>query len=551
MDNNAIYYRISKLYDNFDTNAGVSGRYFFMYDIKQDVARWSPEAVTDFSLPGEFIHHQSQVLSKIMAPEDESKFREDMKAITEGRLEKKETEWYLRHKDGEYIPCNVKFYTIKDYAKIPTYIAVIITSQSVDSHLDPVSGLPNQVKFLEHLRQLFSESKRATILLVGTSDFAQINTLYGYTFGNKVIRALADHLKTLTAGVGELFRGEGTMLLFCSESLSTDEMRRIYKEQRAFAMHMLSVDSTIVPVRLNAGIVVADDPSVDLHAILTCAKYAQSLSATKDDDQPVVLHNDHLNDNSRTLELVNAIRSDIENRCRNFSLYYQPIMCTTDNSLMGSAAYLRWKSDPYGGISPAEFLLWLENDESFSQLGNWILKQAITQGKEMLTKHPDLIININLAHRQLEQPEFHQFLLNTLHKEEFPGKNLCLELTDRCRFMNPDFLRHEIIFFKSCGILVALDGSCLLDLHLVRTLPVDIIKIGRDFTASLKKSDKDRALLKALCSFAKESGIRVCAEGIEDPEMLAMIREYDIIAYQGFVAAPPMPFSEFTRLPLF
>ena len=551
MDNNAVYYRISKLYDNFDTNTGVNGRYFFMYDIKQDVARWSPEAVTDFSLPGEFIHHQSQILTKIMAPEDNAKFQEDMKAISEGRLEKKETEWYLRHKEGDYIPCNVKFYTIKDYAKIPTYIAVVITSQSVDSHIDPMTGLPNQVKFLEHLRQLFSESKRATILLVGTSDFAQINTLYGYTFGNKVIQSLADHLKTLTAGVGELFRGEGTMLLFCTETLSTDELRRIYKEQREFALHMLSVDSTIVPVRLNAGIVVADDPSVDVHAILTCAKYAQSLSATKEDDQPVVLHNDHLNDNSRTLELVNAIRNDVENRCHNFSLYYQPIMRTDDNSLMGSAAYLRWKSDPYGGISPAEFLLWIENDESFSQLGNWILKQAISQGKEMLTKHPDLIININLAHRQLEQAEFHQFLINTLHKEEFPGKNLCLELTDRCRFMNLDFLRHEIIFFKSCGILVALDGSCLLDLHLVRNLPVDIIKIGRDFTASLKKNDKDRALLKALCSFAKESGIRVCAEGIEDPEMLAMIREYDIIAYQGFVAAPPMPFTEFTRLPLF
>ena len=313
---------------------------------------------------------------------------------------------------------------------------------------------------------------------------------------------------------------------------------------------MLTVDDTRINVRLSAGIVVADDPSIDVHALLACAKFAQTKSQNEAEGEPVILQNDYLNDNGKTIELVNRIHSDVKNGCRNFALFYQPILRASDDKTIGSGAFLRWDCEPFGSISPAEFLLWLENDSSFSRLGNWILKTAISDGKKILEKNPDLIININLANRQLEQPEFHQQLLSYLKEQNFPGKNLCLELTDRCRFLNPDFLKREVIYLRSCGIHVALDGSCLLDLRLVRSLPVDIIKVGRDFVAHMKNSEKDKALLRALCAFATESKIMICAEGIGDADTLDMIKEYDIFAYQGFVATGPIPFADFMRFPI-
>ncbi|MBR1853532.1 MAG: GGDEF domain-containing protein [Lachnospiraceae bacterium] len=550
MDNSAVYYRISKLYDSFVTSTGTKSRYFFMLDISSDVARWSQEAVTDFALPGEYVHYQSQVFRELLAPEDAEEFASDIAAITARRLEKKDASWRLLDRNGNYLSCAVKYFAVKDYASAPAYIAGVITSQGVEPHTDPTTSLPNQVRFLEYLRQLFVTGRRAVIMLIGTTNFAEINTLYGYTFGNKVLAALADHLKEISNGAGQLFRGEGTMLLFCSEIMTESEMRRLYTGQRNYARHMLTVDNTRINVRLSAGIVVADDPTIDVHALLACAKFAQTKSQNEVEGEPVVLQNDYLNDNGKTIELVNRIHSDVENDCRNFALFYQPIIKADDDRLIGSAAFLRWDCEPYGRISPAEFLLWLENDNSFSRLGNWILKTAIREGKKILERTPDLILNVNLANRQLEQPEFHQQLLSFLKEQNFPAKNLCLELTDRCRFLNADFLKREVIYLRSCGIHVALDGSCLLDLRLVRSLPVDIIKVGRDFVSHMKSNQKDQALLRALCAFAAESDIMICAEGISDEETLAMIKEYDIYAYQGFVATGPVPFADFMKLPM-
>ena len=526
MDNSAVYYRISKLYDSFVTTTGNKSRYFFMLDISSDVARWSQEAVKDFALPGEYVHHQSQVFRELLAPEDAAEFSSDLAAITARRLERKDAVWRLLDRNGNYLACAVKYFAVKDYASTPAYIAGVITSKGVEPHTDPTTSLPNQVRFLEHLRQLFVTGRRAVIMLIGTTNFAEINTLYGYTFGNKVLSALADHLKEISNGAGQLFRGEGTMLLFCSERMNEAEMRRLYTGQRNYARHMLTIENTRINVQLSAGIVVADDPTIDVHAILACVKFAQTKSQNEVEGEPVVLQNDYLNDNGKTIELVNRIHSDVENNCRNFDC------------------------EPFGRISPAEFLLWLENDSSFSRLGNWILKTAISEGKKILEKNPDLILNVNLANRQLEQPEFHQQLLSYLKEQNFPGKNLCLELTDRCRFLNEDFLKREVIYLRSCGIHVALDGSCLLDLRLVRSLPVDIIKVGRDFVGHMKSEKKDQALLRALCAFAAESGIMICAEGISDEATLAMIREYDIYAYQGFVTTGPIPFADFMRLPI-
>ena len=548
MDNSLQYFRISKLYDGFVSSTSGRGRYFFMLDIALNVAKWSPEAVTDFALPGEYVHHHTRVLQDILTPEDAKEFEDDLEAIRKRRLEKKETVWNMKNRNGERVPCSVKFFMVKDYAGMPAYLAAVITSQGVETHTDPTTSLPNQVLFLDYLRSLFRNGRNAVVLLIGTSNFAEINSLYGYTFGNRVIAALAEHLGEITGDQGKLFRGDGTMLLFCSEELSADEICKIYNNQKNYAAQLLTIDQTRVSVRLSAGVVVADQSDVDVHAILACARYARNKSETEADGAAVVLKNDYLNHNEATLELVNAIRRDVENECVNFSIHYQPILSAKENSLVGCEAFLRWESENYGDISPADFLLWLENDVSFLKLGNWILRRAVSEGKQLLTLGNTLIININLAQRQLEQPEFHQQLLSIMKKYELPGRNLCLELTDRCRHMNPEFLRNEVIYLKSCGIRVALDGSCLLDLRLVRDLPVDIIKIGRDMIQSLKKNEKEQALLKALCDFAAQVGIQVCAEGVEDEQTLELIKEFGIYAYQGYLASAPVPFETFRKM---
>ncbi|MCR5684018.1 MAG: EAL domain-containing protein [Lachnospiraceae bacterium] len=549
MDNSAAYYSISRLYDSFVTNANTKGRFFFMFDIGRDIARWSPEAVAELGLPGEIVHGQVNELKSRLAPEDAEVLTADLDIISKGRMEKKETQWRIRNKEGNTLLCSVKYFAVKDYSGRASHLAAVITNRGVESQLDPTTGLPDQPRFLDHLRKALDVGRSMMVMLIGIEGLDEINTTYGYTFGNKVIAELAARMQEFSRGIGDCFRGEGKYLLFCSDSMTENDMRGLYNSVRNYARHQLTVDKTRVRVRLSAGIVEADDPKVDVHAILASAFYAQSKSSSESDGEIVVLQNDYLNDHGKTLILVNKLHGDVEEGCRNFSLVYQPILQAADDKLLGGAAYLRWNSGSEGEVSPSEILRWMERDVSFSKLGNWILERGINEGKTLLEDHPGLLLNINLAQGQLEQPEFHQVLLSALKNASFPGGNLCLELTDRCRLLNPGFLAREINFIKACGIKVALDGSCLLDFRLVRELPVDIIKIGRQFTAGLMNSDKDRALLKAICGFAADCGILVCAEGVENREMLIKVRNYGVQAYQGYVASAAVPIDDFTKLP--
>ncbi|MCR4691216.1 MAG: EAL domain-containing protein [Lachnospiraceae bacterium] len=548
MEANVHTFRIDKLYESFAASAKEKGRYFFMLDIHHDYARWSPAAVSDFGLPGEYTDSNTRWIREWLLPEEAEAFAEDVKQARRGALDRKETEWHIKTADNKHIACAVKYFTVKDYAGMPSHVGVAITSLVIDAQTDPTTNLPGQIRFLEHLRGLFAKRLRTAVMLIGTMNLDDINNLYGYSYGNRVIAALADHMRDVVKGSGDLFRGEGAMLLYTSQTMTIEQMVKLYNEQSSFAMQMLSIDGNRVSVRLSAGIVVADDPTVDVHAILAGLKYAQNRSETEKDGQPVILQNDYLAQNAKTLEMVASLRREVEDGCRNMELYYQPVLSTGGGSVLGCEAYLRWHRKD-GHISPAQFMPWLENDASFVKLGDWILRRALSDGVRILEKKRDLILTVNLSHRQLGQPEFHQYLLSLLKKREFPGQNLCLELTDKCRFLDMDLLRHEIVFFKSCGVLVALDGSCLLDLHLVRELPVDTIKIGREFTARLRKNKKDYALLKALCQFAKESDILICAEGVEDEETLGIIREFGVDAYQGFVASGAVPVDQFVNLP--
>ena len=546
---NVHIFRIDKIYESFAASANEKGRYFFVLDIYHDYARWSPAAVNDLGLASAYTEQNTKVIREVLKAEDADAFLADVKSAGRGSLERRETQWEIKTAEGKFIPCAVKYFTYKDYTGIPSHIGVAITSIAIDSHTDPTTNLPGQIRFLEHLRNLFSTRRRAVVMIMGIMNLHEVNSLYGYSYGNKVIAALSNNLKLLTRGDGELFRGEGALLLYCSETLNSEQMIKLFNDQSTFATQVLTIDGNRVSVKLSAGIVVANDPTVDVHAILAGLKYALNKSETDRDGRPVVLQDDYLAQNAKTLEMVASLRREVELGCSNMELFYQPVMYSDAKTVFGCEAYLRWHRED-AQISPAQFLPWLENDDSFVKLGDWILKRALSDGQRILARNPNLILTVNLSHRQIGQPTFHQYLTNVLKKREFNGQNLCLELTDKCRFLDIDLLRHEIVFYKSCGVMVALDGSCLLDLHLVRELPVDIIKIGRDFTSRLKKSERDSALLRGLCLFAQETGIMICAEGVEDEETLNLIRSFGINTYQGFVSSPAVELESFINLPL-
>ena len=301
-------------------------------------------------------------------------------------------------------------------------------------------------RFLEILEQFRCKGEKYIVLLIGLQNFLQINNLYGLNFGNSILEKIAQLLLQYKDR-GVVFRTEGTKFAIASTKLTLEEMKQIYSEIQNVLKYDLEVAEVHISLETGAGIIIADDREINVQAIYTCARYALDHSKKQEHGNPVVLQNDYLHDNRRGIKKVNVVRSCITQGFRGFYLCYQPLVSVKSGKMTGMEALLRWRGDPYGNVSPNEFIPWLEKDPIFYDLGNWILRQAMTEGKRVQKDFPKFQMHVNLAYTQLEREEFRTDLLNIIEETGFPPENLCLELTERCRLLKMEQLRDAMIFF--------------------------------------------------------------------------------------------------------
>lgn len=251
--------------------------------------------------------------------------------------------------------------------------------------------------------------------------------------------------------------------------------------------------------------------------------------------------------NVKNIQLHTDIHRSAMEGCRNFFLCYQPIVSFSTGKVIGAEALLRWKQEPYGIVPPDSFIPWLENDPAFIQVGNWILRQAIEETRPLRQADPAFILNVNIAGTQLEHRGFREDVLNILADTGCPPENLCLELTERCRHMNFEFLSDELKFFRSHGIMIAVDdfGTGTSSLTLLLQLPVSEIKVDRFFLSEIFTNDNYRYLVEGILQLSRKAGLSTCVEGIETQEQYELIASLGGYCYQGYYASKPVPIEGF------
>ena len=125
-----------------------------------------------------------------------------------------------------------------------------------------------------------------------------------------------------------------------------------------------------------------------------------------------------------------------------------------------------------------------------------------------------------------------------------------MELTERCRELDVNFLRNEIEFFKSKGIKVAMDdfGTGNSSLSIVLDLPVDELKIDMSFVREIQEQPMKQAMVSSIVAFANDTDMETCIEGVEDEQLLAYLQKYNATWHQGYFYSRPIPFDEFKKL---
>ncbi len=540
-------------FDIFKTlSDSADNTYLMVSDFSTGMTMISRTAVDYFGLSGNVISNEDFIKEWSERIEESSR-EEFLKSLNFSGDEKDgfrhDLVYRIKNKLGQYVTCSCKGNAIKDKDGRPVIFAATVINHEGMETIDPVTGLYNRNNLLDLLQQYTHNNRPYYLMLIGILNYAEINTMYGYRFGNQVLKAVSELILKNKNG-GMVFRCDGvkTALLYEADKYNIDDITSVYNNLRDLLRSSLYIRNIHVSLEISGGAILANEFSMDHNTIFNSAMYALSIAKEERLPDLQIFENSLFNDSNKKLEILNVIRNSIADNFDGFYLCYQPIVDAASNEVSGMEALLRWRSKKYGVVPPNEFIPWLERDPIFFDLGNWILRQAMKDTKLLIEKNPHFVVNVNLAYPQLQRAEFKTSLNNIIKEEDFPTENLKLELTERCRLRDMNLLRNDMIFFKSSGMQTALDdfGTGYSALNLLTELPVDQVKIDRSFVINIENDIPKQCLLRAVTNCAKELGKMVCVEGVETKEMRDYLKNNFTVSYfQGYLYSRPIEIDDF------
>ncbi len=536
---------LDALYESYDIIADDT--YVFICDMRYDYSRWSKELVEAFGLPSEYMYCAGKIWEEHIHPEDRQAYHDGMEAIFSGEQSGHDMQYRALRPDGECDLCTCRGTVLNDEYGNPLFFVGAIRNHSQKSHIDTLTGLRNQYGFFSDLQSYIRNKTPIKIGMAGISKLTEINEVYGYHVGNKILQNLGRYLMDNVTNRGGTYRLDGSRFAVISAMQSEEEFAGLYYDLRSHYREGIRLDGQDFTLELNAGMLVLDDFNVDDQTVYACLNFAYQESKINKHGDLVRFNNELTEESRERIEKLHAIRASITQNYKGFYLLYQPVVDATTEKVVGAEALLRWKSDEYGIVPPDMFIPVLENDPLFPELGEWILKTALKDAKKIISYVPDFIVNVNLSYSQLEKAEFTDTVLHLIRQSSVAPEHLCLEITERCRLLDMELLRNVIVTLRSRGVRVALDdfGTGFSSVGLVKNLPFDTIKIDRSFVRDIERDELEKELLKSFTGLAGIFGPNVCVEGIETSGMCDIIRDYGIHCLQGYYYSKPIPVEDF------
>ena len=245
-------------------------------------------------------------------------------------------------------------------------------------------------------------------------------------------------------------------------------------------------------------------------------------------------------------ELREAIRSD------QLVLFYQPIVELATGRIEGSEALVRWNHPVRGLIMPDHFIPVAEATGLIAELGRWVLRAAVEQLRQwrddpVIAQH-NFTMRINVSAADLQSLEFVDDVRDALGKSGLPPESLVLELTESAIIQNNELDRYTLASLHRLGVGLEIDdfGTGYSSMGYLRKLPVDCVKVDRQFVQELSKDSTQLGFLAAIQQVIRSCGLEGIWEGIETAEQAEALRSIGCTSGQGYYFGRPLPGPEFT-----
>ncbi len=228
-----------------------------------------------------------------------------------------------------------------------------------------------------------------------------------------------------------------------------------------------------------------------------------------------------------------------------FYLLYQPMVDQEENWVMAETL-VRWDSSRLGNVMPDEFLPIAEKYGLLDSLGVWIFRNVCHKQKEWADQCLSHTISVNYSVGQIESGSFVDSLFQVISETKADPQKICLEISGGGEIDNIDYVAQKFVALKALGVMVAVDrfGDTLSSLRVLYEIPADIVKISRNYIASLEGGDRN--FLIDTVGICKEQNLKICMLGVENENQVAQLKEMGISYMQGYYFSSPLSAKEYT-----
>ncbi len=434
----------------------------------------------------------------------------------------------------------------------------LITRQA---YFDAVTALPNRIYFLDRLVEKISLANRTqqygAVFFVDLDHFKNINDSMGHSVGDVLLQQFAQRLQSRLRECDTLARFGGDEFVILVDALDEDyEQSQLMAAQVARALQLLvqkpfALNDADYLMTCSIGITLFNSNKVDGDELLKQADLALYESKNKGRNNYTFFEQEMSHQASRHLELLNSLRGAIDRQ--EMALVFQPKVTVGDKHLMGAEVLLRWNSDRFGSVSPAEFIPILEGSSLISRFGHWVLEQSFEQlasWRQQGLWSTDMRLAVNISPKQLLELNFVEQVETLLARFDLDPRFLEFEITENVLVENTERVTEVLIELTELGLSFAIDdfGTGYSSLAYLKQLPIDVLKIDKSFIDHCTEEGNDQAIVRSILSICNELGLTSVAEGVESEGQRGLLQSMGCDLLQGYLFSRPLPAEEFIDL---
>ncbi|MCR4787873.1 MAG: bifunctional diguanylate cyclase/phosphodiesterase [Lachnospiraceae bacterium] len=414
------------------------------------------------------------------------------------------------------------------------------------AYYDSNTGLINRNYFVSKLSNLIKKAEEenavVSVMFIDLDGFHTINDGMGIVVGDEIIQIFGQLLKKYESE--NVLVSHFNMDIYCMAiynpggSLNANIVFHELKENIREPIRLTNGAETLIS--FCAGVADYPESASGPLELINCAEIVMFKAKDKGRGQIQYFDAPILKDFLVNVNIENKLKEAVFNE--NFTMNFQPQFFAEDKKLRGFEALIRWKDQNGEMISPSVFIPIAEKNGAIIPIGNFVIKESIRTFVQWKKRYDvDMILSINISAVQYRTDNFVESVLDIISTYEVDPGDIELEITES--FLIEDFndVMNKLEILREYGVRVSLDdfGTGYSSLSYLKGLPIDTLKIDKEFVDSISSDENARIILDTIIYMTKKLGFETIAEGVETKEQFDYLKSIGCDCIQGFYLAKP------------